>query len=78
MQVEALTIRLRFSTGGKRPVETEYLLKPYLYAGGGKEFFALPIPTDAETCEVQIKLGKGAKEVVFTSFRAVIESSPGK
>ncbi len=78
VQVEALTIRLRFSTGGKRPVETEYLLKPYLYAGGGKEFFALPIPTDADKCQVQLKLGKGAREVTFTSFRAVVESTSGK
>ena len=70
-QVEALTIRLRFSAGGKQTVE--YLLKPYLYPGGGREFFAMQIPADADSCAVQLKLGKGAKRVQFTGFRAVVE-----
>lgn len=73
--VEALTIRLRPLASDGRKQLTEYLLKPYLYAGGGKEFFALPIPADADACRVQFKIGKGGKEVVFTGFRAVIESS---
>jgi hypothetical protein len=69
--VEALTVRLRFSTGG-RPT-AEYLLKPYLYPGGGKEFFSIPIDADAERCEVQFKLAKNADEVHFTGFRALVE-----
>ena len=73
-QVEALTIRLRFLTANGRKETTEYLLKPYLYPGGGKEFFALAIPADAEACRVQLKLGKGAKELVFSGFRAVVEN----
>ncbi len=72
-QVEALTIKLRFTDAGPRARETEYLLKPYLYAGAGKEFFTLPIPAEATSCQLQLKLGKGAKEVTFTAFRAVIE-----
>lgn len=74
-QVEALTIRLRFHAGESEDPKTEYLLKPYLYSGGGKEFFVLPIPTDADTCQVQLKLSKDAKEVVFTRFRAVVETA---
>lgn len=73
-EVEALTIRLRFTAGGRRVADAEYLLKPYLHRGGGREFFALPIPADADHCRVQLKLGKGAKEVELTSFRAVIEA----
>ncbi|MEA3211495.1 MAG: hypothetical protein QOE70_4552 [Chthoniobacter sp.] len=75
-QVEALTIRLRFHSAASPKPQSEYLLKPYLYAGGGMEFFALPIPADADTCQVHLKLGKGAKEVVFTGFRAVVEAAP--
>ncbi len=77
-QVEALTMRLRFHAGESEDPKMEYLLKPYLYSGGGKEFFVLPIPTDADTCQVQLKLSKDAKEVIFTSFRAVIETSEGR
>jgi hypothetical protein len=73
--VEALTIRLRFVLrGNDRPV-AEFLLKPYLYRAGGKEFFAIPIPANADACDVQLKVGKGAKQVTFTGFRAVIEGA---
>ena len=75
-QVEGLAIRIRFPSAKSAKPESEYLLKPYLYAGGGKEFFALPIPSDAESCQMHFKLSKGAKEVLFTSFRAVVESAP--
>ncbi|MGB8165934.1 MAG: hypothetical protein WCF18_00480 [Chthoniobacteraceae bacterium] len=71
--VEALTIRLRFLERGGEKIATEYLLKPYLYRNGGKEFFAFPIPADSSACDVQLKVGKGAKGVTFTGFRAVIE-----
>jgi len=69
--VEALTIRLRFFIGGQRTAE--YLLKPYLYPGGGKEFFSIPIAAGAEQCEVQFKLAKSGQSVDFTSFRAVVD-----
>jgi hypothetical protein len=69
--VEALTIRLRFTTGDRRIAE--YLLKPYLYPGGGKEFFSIPIAPDAEQCEVQLKLAKAGQSVDFTSFRALVD-----
>jgi hypothetical protein len=71
--VEALTIRLRLLSADGRKQHTEYLLKPYLYPGGGKEFFTLSIPADAEICRLQFKIGKGGKEVHFTGFRAVVE-----
>jgi hypothetical protein len=69
--VEALTIRLRFTVGPRRTAE--YLLKPYLYPGGGKEFFSIPIAADAEQCEVQLKLAKSGQSVEFTGFRALVD-----
>jgi hypothetical protein len=74
-QVEAMTIRVKFSAAGSRKALPEYLLKPYFYAGGGKEFFVLPIPAHADACHVQLKLSRTGKEVVFTSFRAVVEKA---
>jgi hypothetical protein len=70
--VEALTIRLRFARG--REPRAEFLLKPYLYPAGGREFFSLPIPAEAETCEVQLKLATKARPVRFTALRAVVEN----
>jgi hypothetical protein len=69
--VEALTIRLRFFTGERRIAE--YLLKPYLYPDGGKEFFSIPLAADAERCEVQLKLAKAGQSVEFTGFRALVD-----
>ncbi|HEX8295905.1 MAG TPA: hypothetical protein VF593_06360 [Chthoniobacteraceae bacterium] len=73
-QVEALTIRLRFFRGRGDEI-AEYLLKPYLFPSGGKEFFALQIPANAESCQVQLKFAKSAEAVEFTSFRAVFEAN---
>ena len=70
-QVEAFTTRLKFKRG--RKLLSEYLLKPYLHVEGGKEFLALPIPAEAELCEVQLRFTRNAKAVTFTSFRAVFE-----
>ena len=61
-----------------RPIARErrsedFLLKPILYAGGGKEFFALPIPADAETCTVELRFPAKTKGVQLTSFRAVFD-----
>lgn len=72
-QVEACTIRLRFTASGGRKLRAEFLLKPYLWSDGGREFFALPIPADADTCQVQLKFAKTAQRVEFTKFRAVVE-----
>jgi len=72
-QVEALTVRVRFAEkAGDEPI-TEYLLKPYLYRDGGKEFFAFQLPADADYGHLQLKLAKSAKQVTFTSFRALVE-----
>ena len=70
-QVEPFAARLRFQRD--RKVVAEFLLKPYLHAEGGKEFFVLPIPADAEKCVVQLRLTRKSGAVNFTGFRAVVE-----
>ena len=70
-QVEAFVIRLKFKSS--RGPAAEYLLKPYLHPEGGKEFFALPLPADAEMCEVQLKFARNARAVEFTGFRAIVD-----
>ncbi|MGV3533335.1 MAG: hypothetical protein ACO1QR_13280 [Chthoniobacteraceae bacterium] len=75
-EVEAFTARLRFKhfkSGDK--VLTEYLLKPYLYPEPRKEFFAFQIPRNADRCDIELKLNKGAGAVRFTSFQVVVEPS---
>ena len=69
---EALTVRLRFQRGGT--LISEYLLKPYLHAEGGKDFFVLPIPPDVEMCVIQLRFARQAQSVNFTRFRAIVES----
>lgn len=73
-EVEAVTFRLRFAAGDGRAPVGEFLLKPYLYTGRGKDFFALQVPAEADTCEVQAHFSKRTKHVTFTGFRAVIET----
>lgn len=70
-QIEAFTTRLKFKRGNE--LLSEFLLKPYLHAEGGKEFFALPIPAEADVCDVQLRFTRYAKSVTFTGFRAVLE-----
>lgn len=69
--VEPLTVKLQFMAGRRR--SEDFLLKPILYAGGGKEFFALPIPADAETCTVELRFPAKTKGMQLTSFRAVFD-----
>jgi hypothetical protein len=69
--VEAFHVRLRFDHG--RQMLTEYILKPYLHAESGKEFFVLAIPATAEKCRVQLHFAWSAQSVSFDHFRAVVE-----
>lgn len=72
-QVEACTLRLRFSANDGRARRAEYLLKPYLYSAGGREFFAMRLPANADACQIQLKFSKNAKRAELTSFRVVVE-----
>jgi len=69
--VEAVTLRLKFKHEGLEVAE--YVLKPYLHPKGGKEFFAFPIPADADHCDATVKFSSKAKAVSFTSLRLVLE-----
>jgi hypothetical protein len=72
-QVEAFTLRLKFKHGGKEAAE--YLLKPYLYREGGKDFFVFTIPADGERCDFTLKFSPKAKAVRFIDFRVLLEST---
>jgi len=67
--VEGFHARLQFDHERKE----EYILKPYLHAESGKEFFVLGIPADAVGCHVVLRFGANSKPVTFFSFRAVLE-----
>jgi hypothetical protein len=68
--VEAFTLRLEFKRGGTEVAE--FLLKPYLHPGGGKDFFAIPIPADADKCDLTMRVASKAKKIHVESFRAVV------
>jgi hypothetical protein len=70
-QVEAFTVRLKFKKEG---VElAEFNLKPYLHRDVGKDFFALPVPTDTDECDITLKFSPKAKVVKISEFRVVLE-----
>jgi hypothetical protein len=62
---------MRFDHGSV--VVAEYILKPYLHAESGKEFFVLEIPAEAEKCRVLLRFGANAKPVRFSNFRVIVE-----
>jgi hypothetical protein len=70
-QVEAFTVRLKFKHGGEEVAE--YVLKPYLHREGGKDFFALPIPVDANECDVTLKFSPKTKTATISALRVVLE-----
>lgn len=69
-QPESFTLRLKFRTNEKEPVE--YLLKPYLHREVGKEFFVFAIP-DVDVCDVTLRFTSRAKAVSFEAMRLVVE-----
>ena len=69
--IEPLNVTLEFTAGSRS--RAEYLLKPILYASGGKEFFPLAIPSDADECVIDVRFTGSAKAVDVTGFRAVLD-----
>jgi hypothetical protein len=69
-QVEAFTLRLEFKRGGTDVAE--FLLKPYLHPKGGKDFFAIPVPPDADNCNLTMKVIGKAQKIHVESFRAIV------
>ncbi len=68
---EAFVVQVAFKVAGK--FESPYMMKPYFYAEGGKEFVCLPVPADADACRIRMRFHKSAKQVRVTSFRIVAE-----
>lgn len=71
-QVEAFTLRLHFKRG--QTDVAEFLLKPYLHPGGGKDIFAIPIPPDADSCDLTMRVARKTKNIHFESFRMLLFS----
>ena len=69
---ESFTVRMKFKHGADEV--GEYLLKPYLYREGGKEFFVFTVPANADRCDFTLKFNAKAKAVSVQNFRAVVES----
>lgn len=68
---EAFTVQTSFVVGGK--AQPPYNLKPYFFKEGGKEFVALPVPADADSCHFRLAFDKRAKWARVTSFRIVAD-----
>jgi hypothetical protein len=64
---EAFTVGVTFRIGGVD--QPAYLMKPYFFRDGGKEFACLPVPANAENCQIRVRFAKGTEWVKVTSFR---------
>jgi hypothetical protein len=71
--VEPMSVKFRFR--GKAGRLEEYELRPILYADGGEDHFALPIPAEAEQCTVETRFIRKTDEVRLTGFRAVYDET---
>jgi hypothetical protein len=69
--VEAFTLRLKFRTG--RTLHAQYILKPYLHAARGKDFFVFAVPAEAEQCEAELKVSRKAKAVRLDGIELVVQ-----
>lgn len=68
---DAFAVLVAFKVAGE--FQHQYLMKPYFYAEGGKEFVCLPVPSDADACRIRVRFHKSAKQVRVTSFRIIAE-----
>jgi hypothetical protein len=68
---EPFTVKVVFIVHGKEM--PAYLLKPYVFKVPRKDFFALPIPADAESCSITIKVEKGTEMIRADAFRLIAE-----
>jgi hypothetical protein len=64
-------VGVAFGANGK--FQSPYLLKPYLFRDGGKDFACLPIPATADTCQFRVRLHKDTDWLKITGFRLIAE-----
>jgi hypothetical protein len=69
--VEAVTPELRFGRKGREIAL--YRLKSYLHPKANWDYFAVPIPADADQLDVRLVFSKNAKRVTFEDLRIVID-----
>lgn len=70
-QVEPFTLRMNFKDGKNAEV-AEYMLKPYLHAEQGKDFFVFAIPPNSSECDFTLKFSTKAKAARIQDFRVVL------
>jgi len=67
----ALAVHAAFRVGGR--LQPPYHLKPYFYKEGGKEFVAIPVPADAESCHFAVRFDKATEWIRITDFRIIAD-----
>ena len=73
-ELEAFSVRLRFFDE-RRKQKKPFLLRPYLTADGGTDFFALQIPATSTGCEIQLRFAEKTERVEFRRVRAFLENA---
>lgn len=68
---DAFAVGVAFVSGKK--VDPPYLLKPYFFPDGGKEFVCLAIPANADHCKLRIRFAKDVKWFKVTDFRVIVD-----
>jgi hypothetical protein len=57
---------------GKAKPNQEALVKPYTYPEAGRDFFLIPIPSDAENCHILVRFSAKAKKVTLVDLQATV------
>jgi hypothetical protein len=69
--VEPFNLKLRFHTRSRR--DSDYLFKPIFHSSGGEDFLVLPIPPEADRCEIKLVANGHPKAVTLRSVRLVFD-----
>ncbi len=69
--VEAVSGRIQFADAAGRT--EDHVIKPYLFPKTGQDFFAFPIPENAEACRLIIYVSREAKWARLERFRLTLE-----
>jgi hypothetical protein len=69
---EPFTIRLEFRTADRRTLP--FMMKPQFFPDGGKTFDSIPIPPDATTCKITLRIEKGTARIRITAIRIIAEA----
>jgi hypothetical protein len=71
-KAEPFTVKLEFRTAGRS--EKPLMMKPQFFPDGGKTFDSIPVPANAETCKITVRLEKGTDRIRINTFRVIADS----